>query len=164
MRPIDLIVIHHSASLAGAHTWEDIRRWHLAKGWADIGYHWGVVFDGDGWTVKPGRVEEDAGAHAKGFNQRSIGVCFEGNYDVDQLPAPAFDFGVELVWEICKRHGLVHKFGPPPVHTTSAAWFVKGHRELPYATACPGRHFPINRLRGVIADRLYQAREHDAAD
>ena len=40
MRPIDSIIIHCSATPEGKHfTAADIRRWHKAQGWSDIGYH-----------------------------------------------------------------------------------------------------------------------------
>ena len=64
MRPVDTIVIHCSATPAGRDVGaEDIRRWHRAQGWRDIGYHWVVRLDG---TVEPGRDESQPGAHVAG--------------------------------------------------------------------------------------------------
>lgn len=129
-RRIETIVLHHSASRAAYHSWAEIRQWHLARGWSDIGYHFGVVFDGDPgrWSVKRGRPVEIAGAHAKGFNARSIGVCFEGDYSTSELPRAAFDLGARLVADLLVEFPTVRR--------------VCGHRDLPYPTECPGEMFP----------------------
>lgn len=93
MRKIDLIVVHCSAtppsSDIGAET---IRRWHLNNNWSDIGYHYVIRRSG---KLERGRPIEKAGAHAKGFNDNSIGICLVGgvnnagesedNYNKEQL-------------------------------------------------------------------------------
>lgn len=76
MRHIDRIVIHCTASPNGrARALADIRADHLARGFKDIGYHYIIQPDG---RVDLGRDEEQPGAHAKGFNAHSIGVCMVG--------------------------------------------------------------------------------------
>ena len=57
------------------HDVEDIRQWHTAKGWKDVGYHYVVTLDG---TVQEGRSVNLDGAHSKGQNQDSIAVCYIG--------------------------------------------------------------------------------------
>ncbi len=85
MRTIDEIIIHCTATPAGREvTVEDIRRWHLARGFADVGYHYVVALDG---TVMAGRPESQPGAHCLGHNARSIGVCYVGGLDVQGRPA-----------------------------------------------------------------------------
>ena len=75
-RLVDMIVIHCSATPNGrAVSVADIRSWHLARGFTDIGYHWVVYLDG---TVHAGRPEEEMGAHALHFNEHSIGICMVG--------------------------------------------------------------------------------------
>lgn len=83
------IVVHCSASRWGDA--DEIRRWHLANGWSDIGYH-GVILNGhrdygvkydrrlDG-KIEPGREENEVGSHCKagGMNTVSLGVCLVGN-------------------------------------------------------------------------------------
>ena len=79
MRKIDLIVIHCSATKEGKdYTVGDITRWHKQRGFRTIGYHWVVYRDG---TVHQGRPESEVGAHASGYNSRSIGVCYIGGLD-----------------------------------------------------------------------------------
>lgn len=76
MRPIDLIVIHCSATPEGKHfDLEDIDRMHKARGFAMVGYHYIVLLDG---TVQKGRPDAIAGAHVQGFNKHSIGICYIG--------------------------------------------------------------------------------------
>lgn len=78
-RKIDKVIIHCSATPEGRHvTAETIRQWHLDRGWSDIGYHFVIYLDG---TVVTGRPLEIAGAHTKGYNKTSIGVCYVGGVD-----------------------------------------------------------------------------------
>ena len=53
----------------------EIDRWHRARGWLKIGYHYVIRRDG---LVETGRAMNEAGAHAVGYNDRSIGVCLVG--------------------------------------------------------------------------------------
>jgi hypothetical protein len=138
VRRLDTIVLHHSASKAANHTWEDIRKWHLARGWNAIGYHFGVVFDSGQWLVKPGRPIEQVGAHAKGFNAHSVGICFEGNFSETEMPPEQFALGVSLISTLLFAHPTIVK--------------VVGHRDLPYPTECPGKLFPFNQMIGAVHD------------
>jgi N-acetyl-anhydromuramyl-L-alanine amidase AmpD len=85
----DLIVLHCSATRASQPvTAAQIREWHLARGWSDIGYHRVVRRDG---TVEAGRALDAVGAHVAGFNARSVGICLVGGLD-DRTGAPADTF------------------------------------------------------------------------
>ena len=76
MRPINLIVIHCTASPNGkARSVEDVTRDHKARGFRTIGYHHLIGVDG---TVSAGRPESEIGSHARGFNANSIGICMVG--------------------------------------------------------------------------------------
>lgn len=84
MRPIHLIVIHCSATRANrSYTVDDCRRDHRDRGYADIGYHYYIARDGE---VHAGRPLSQVGAHARGFNKHSIGICYEGGLDNDGRP------------------------------------------------------------------------------
>lgn len=81
MRDIDKIIVHCSATPEGRHTTvEEIRQWHLQRGWKDIGYHYVIYLDG---TIHRGRPESVVGAHCSGYNKNSIGVCYIGGVDKD---------------------------------------------------------------------------------
>lgn len=80
MRKINYIVVHCSATREDCSlTVEDLRREHLRRGFRDIGYHYYVRRDG---TVTLTRPLSMAGAHVKGFNKFSIGICYEGGLDM----------------------------------------------------------------------------------
>ncbi|PTE20241.1 hypothetical protein C5F48_18565 [Cereibacter changlensis JA139] len=53
----------------------EIRRWHLERGWRDIGYHW--LIDRDG-SIAAGRAETVIGAHVIGHNAGTIGISLIG--------------------------------------------------------------------------------------
>lgn len=81
MRNIKEIIVHCSATPEGKdYTVSDIRRWHLARGFTDIGYHYVIYRDG---SIVKGRDENITGAHCKGHNTISIGVCYIGGCEAD---------------------------------------------------------------------------------
>ena len=79
-RKIDKIIIHCSATPEGRDVkTETIRSWHVkGRGWSDIGYHFVIELDG---AVKNGRALHRIGAHTKGHNATSIGICYVGGID-----------------------------------------------------------------------------------
>jgi len=78
-RNISLIVLHCSATRENQNfTVEQLEACHKARGFDGIGYHYYITKDG---TLYPCRSEERMGAHAKGFNAHSIGICYEGGLD-----------------------------------------------------------------------------------
>lgn len=80
-RHIDEIIIHCSATPEGRDfTVEQIRQWHLARGFSDIGYHYVIYRDG---SVHAGRPEAKVGAHTLGRNAHSIGICYIGGCAAD---------------------------------------------------------------------------------
>ena len=81
MRNIDKIIIHSAYTPAGReHDVDDIRAWHMARGWSDVGYHYIIKLDG---TIQAGRPLDKIGAHTKGKNQGSIGICYIGGMSAD---------------------------------------------------------------------------------
>ena len=121
-RSTEYIILHHRAGLGDV---QSIHAGHLKNSWSGIGYHFYVRKDG---TVYRGRPIETVGAHCTNKNSESIGVCFEGNYEVETMPLPQFKAGQELISYL--------KGAYPNVD-------VKRHRDF-MATACPGKFFPFN--------------------
>lgn len=145
MREISKIVIHCSDSSYGDA--ELIRKWHLARGFVDIGYTY-VILNGypdeidckipqtpdwclDG-AIETGRTEEKVGAHCKGHNKDSIGICLIGNrmFTLSQVVALC-----RLVREIRHRHGDGVK--------------IVGHYELDGRKSCP--NIDMDHLREKLA-------------
>ena len=80
-RAINEIIIHCSATAEGKdYTTSQIKQWHLARGFSDIGYHWVIYRDG---SIHQGRDESKVGAHCTGHNTISIGVCYIGGCATD---------------------------------------------------------------------------------
>lgn len=119
----DYIVLHHAdAKTCGP---DDVHRWHLGNGWAGIGYHYFIRKDG---SIYRGRPEDTIGAQTQGYNNRSIGVCFEGDYDREPtMPEAQKRAGQELVSYLKAKYPNAK---------------VVGHRDLGN-TACPGTYFPF---------------------
>ena len=82
MRKIEKIIVHCSATPEGKHySVATIRKWHLKRGWRDIGYHFVIDLEGN---VEEGRPIEMTGAHTKGENFDSIGICYIGGVEKDR--------------------------------------------------------------------------------
>jgi len=73
MRDISTHIIHCSDSEVG--DVRTIREWHLARGFADIGYHFVIRRDG---VIEMGRQMYVVGAHCENHNHNSIGTCLVG--------------------------------------------------------------------------------------
>ena len=81
MRKINKVIIHCSATPEGRdYTVADIDRWHHERGFNEIGYHYVVYRDG---SVHAGRDVAKIGAHCKGQNADSIGICYIGGLDAN---------------------------------------------------------------------------------
>ena len=113
MRKIKKVILHCSDSDVAAHDHISvIREWHTKRGFVgpdgiagsedDVGYHWFI--DRNGGVAK-GRDEKHIGAHAKGHNSDSIGVCLSGR----TFPNPhthQFTAARALVVKILEQYGL----------------------------------------------------------
>jgi len=85
MRKIEKIILHCAATKEGHDIkTETIRSWHVkGNGWSDIGYHYVIELDG---SVHDGRPIQRSGAHTRGHNATSIGVCYIGGIDKNKAP------------------------------------------------------------------------------
>lgn len=78
------IILHCSATKENADfSAADIKKWHLQRGFKNIGYHYVIRLDG---TVEAGRKEDEMGAHCLGHNKDSLGICYIGGLDKDGKP------------------------------------------------------------------------------
>ena len=125
MRTIDKIIVHCSATAEGKDfTMADITRWHKARGWRTIGYHFVVYRDG---SIHEGRNLAEQGAHCKGQNAHSIGVCYIGGCAADgKTPKDTRT--------TAQRKALVELLRRLKAQFPKAA--IHGHRDFA-AKACP---------------------------
>ena len=124
MRDIDTIIIHCSATPPkmdiGAST---IDQWHRGRGWDAIGYHYVIRRDG---KLEHGRPIQKQGAHAKGHNANSIGICMVGGVKAGDTDTAEDNFTaaqwVALEWLVSVLEGFEPK--------------IIGHNEVS-EKACP---------------------------
>ena len=80
-RIINEIIVHCTATPEGKeYSVADIRRWHLKRGFSDIGYHYVIHLDG---SLENGRDVDLSGAHCTNHNAHSIGVVYVGGVAKD---------------------------------------------------------------------------------
>lgn len=130
------IVIHHSVS-SPATSVDEIHRWHLARGWSGIGYHYYIDGSGGVWQ---GRPEWTQGAHAyqdaqHEANTDGIGICLGGNFEQASPAKAQVQSLAELILDIRTRYKDIP---------------VIGHKDV-QATACPGKLFPWADLTARLA-------------
>ena len=141
---VEYIAVHCSATPPsmdiGA---REIRKWHKDRGWSDIGYH--VVIRRNG-KIEYGRSFGRIGAHVKGYNNKSIGVCLIGGVDSDMEAEDNFteEQFKSLDVVLTALQGLF----PEAV--------VQGHRDFPNVhKACPS--FDVKKwLYKVVQDEWYE--------
>lgn len=104
------IIVHCSATPEGKDfTVAQIKEWHLARNFSDIGYHYVIYRDG---SIHKGRNEDVVGAHCTGHNAISIGICYIGGNDVtnkipkDTRTAQQKDTLLSLLKELKKKYPL----------------------------------------------------------
>ena len=82
---VRFIVIHCSATQSDRdYTVEQLLRDHKVRGFRTIGYHFYITRDGELHRCRP---VNQIGAHAAGWNDKSIGICYEGGLDEQGRPA-----------------------------------------------------------------------------
>ena len=124
MRTIDKIIIHCSATLPGQRVdVETITRWHKQRGFKTSGYHFFIDRSG---TIHAGRPLEQQGAHCKGQNAHSIGICYEGGLNKEGKP-----YDTRTILQRIAMKELVAQLQERFTEAT-----VHGHREFANK-ACP---------------------------
>ena len=139
MRQITEIIVHCSATrpdwmqgMSFAAKVSEIARWHMSppRNWRAIGYHY--LIDRDG-ALANGRPLEHAGAHVKGRNATTIGICLLGGFGSAETDQFSEHFTAEQKKTLLKLiEELRERFGDIP---------VSGHNQYA-AKACPGFNVP----------------------
>ena len=122
----DYIILHHTAATQG--TVQAIHNYHVnGRGWKGIGYNFYVRKDG---SIYQGRPEWAVGAHATGYNDKSIGVCAEGNFEAEKMPEAQKQAIIELMRELKQKYPNAQ---------------IKRHKDFA-ATSCPGKNYPFDEI------------------
>ena len=126
------VVVHHVAK-RGRYSVQDIHQWHLNKKWAGIGYHYYVRKDGE---IYRGRPRNRKGAHVNDeihhYNSESIGVCFEGDFNTEEMGEKQLEASIMLLSVLSLGYGNID---------------ICRHKDLDKRTSCPGKNFPMETLR-----------------
>ena len=126
MRKVNKIIIHCTATPEGReHDVADIRRWHLKRGFNDIGYHYLIHIDG---TIEEGRPINKQGAHCSKQNKGSIGLCYVGGMSKDMKKAKDTRTQAQKDSLIKLMHELIYKYNKDMT--------IHGHNEFANK-ACP---------------------------
>lgn len=129
---VDKIILHCSDSDFWQH--DDISvidKWHKSKGWDGVGYQLFVKKTGQ---IQLGRFLNQDGAHTKGYNKNTIGVCMSGKNDFPQLMQT-----IDLLLYLVKSFSL-------------SVDDIYGHYELNKSKTCP--NLDMNYIRMVITKRM----------
>ena len=94
----------------------EIRRWHLERGFNDVGYHYVIRRDG---TIEVGRMESVQGAHTYGHNRDSLGICLIGR---ESFTEEQYSSLQRLIREFEVRYDLIS---------------VHGHMDFDSGKTCP---------------------------
>ena len=99
-------------------TAEDINQWHIKRKWKGIGYHFVIRLDG---KIEIGRDLDETGAHVKGYNTNSWGICYIGGLDGSGNPKDTRTWAqkqsMKLLWRLLGRIAYNAKYA--------------GHRDMP---------------------------------
>ncbi|AOR24620.1 peptidoglycan recognition family protein [Clostridium taeniosporum] len=130
-----LLVFHHAAS--SNLTANQIHDMHVRKKWCGIGYHFYIRKDG---TIYRGRPEEAIGAHIKGQNKNTLGICIEGNLEKDEPTEQEIDALEKLSTYLIIKYNISK---------------VQGHGDT-YETLCPGENFPMENVKKAIINEMQE--------
>ncbi|MCL2354864.1 MAG: peptidoglycan recognition protein family protein, partial [Oscillospiraceae bacterium] len=120
---INRIIMHHTG-MTVPQTVESIHNTHQnSNGWWGIGYHFYIRRNGN---IYRGRPDNVIGGHARGHNFDSLGIAFEGNFNLEQMTPQQRASGQLLVAYLRDKYDIRT---------------IQGHNEV-NQTACPGRNFP----------------------
>lgn len=128
------IILHHSASTDdGEPNHEEILRYHVENlEWNDIGYHAVAERIGEDYVVVDGREEGERGAHAPGYNEDHLGLCFVGNFEQTEPPHELLKKGAERIGQWMLDFDIHCKDVMPHSDVSN--------------TKCPGKNFPVDRV------------------
>lgn len=125
------IILHHSG-VTVLQSLETIHNYHKnTNGWAGIGYHFYIRKDG---SIYKGRPIEYVGAHASGNNSDSIGICAEGNFEVETMSEAQKNSLKELINYLISNYNID---------------VIQGHKDV-NSTSCPGSNFPLDEMKHLL--------------
>lgn len=140
LKKVDIIILHHmahkTANIHDIHNYHRSRTYTDSSGkttyWSGIGYNYFITFDGIIYEARGLHV----GAHTSGYNNRSIGIGFQGDFQFQQMTDTQLQAGAALLSKLMQDYSLTEKD-------------IKRHKDLT-ATSCPGKNFRFNELKNLL--------------
>lgn len=103
---INKIILHCSDSDLPEHdNINVIKEWHLKRGFVDVGYHYFIDKKGH---IFEGRKLNIEGAHCKGQNSDSVGICLSGRHDFRTAQYLTLEL---LIYSLFDMFGEINIFG-----------------------------------------------------
>ena len=139
-------IVLHTASFDGPCDAEEIRKWHLERGFDEIGYHYvitGSTHDSSS-EIEYARPLLYRGAHAYGSNGTTIGICVTGHGDIEEWSKDQIENVCLLVNSLRFVYGISIKN-------------VIGHGETKFQKlnrfkTCPGKKINMDKIRKLIKE------------
>lgn len=101
------IIVHHSGDASKEDQFAKINEWHKKREFPIssfgfyVGYHYLINHEGE---LTQCRQDDDEGAHTKGLNFQSIGVCMEGNFSVEEPTEKQKETLGKLLVDLCEKY------------------------------------------------------------
>jgi len=137
------VIVHHSLTKdSQTVSWGAIRKYHVKTfGWSGIGYHVGVelIISGDEpyYEALLGRMWDRTGAHTRGHNHDSLGICFIGNYDKVPPRKAMLKIGAKVIALWLKLFNL-------------SIDDIYSHHNFNIRKSCPGTLFDMEQLKMLV--------------
>ena len=133
LKEIKYLVVHHSQR--DIDSTKEIKKRHLKRGWEDIGYHFVINKNG---KISKGRNKKYVGAHVKGHNKNSLGICLIGNLDENLPTRKQLEALIKFLTKLAKKYKIPQQN-------------ILGHREFPGVTkTCPGKLINMDLIRTAV--------------
>lgn len=136
---VNKIIVHHSATADNLTvSWGAIRKYHIEKlGFQDIGYHAGVELVESGgrryYESFLGRSWFVPGAHCRGQNHDSLGICLVGNFDLEIPDYGLLEAGAKVVALWMALFAVPH-------------YMIFPHNAFNPQKSCPGELFKMEKF------------------
>lgn len=135
------VIIVHTEAFEGGAGYDEVNRWHKNNGWSapitgtPYGYHAHIEKNG---KLVHGRWFYEQGAHTLGMNDKSIGVCFSGHGDYEELTRNQKETFIDFCRMLFKTQWNLN---PAKIH---------GHNDYTDDKTCPGNKISVRVLRAMF--------------
>lgn len=131
---------------------DDLYQWHVIEnGWTDIGYHFLVRFSGEVVECRP---LSKIGAHCRGINNKSVGICFSGSGDNMPLTKQQLESGLSLTRRLQNKKAVPAScvIGHNEINTLIEEGKISNRFRT--SKACPGAYVDMSKIRAKLSNQI----------